>query len=689
MTAPRSPKSEWTTDTPITYCIDYSKDHVGNREYLGKVSSAPPDLLHVGHDVPFKSMYGPAAEYDCLGHRLLTRDEVRERIQTLKSYVLELHGGGVNLVIPYICSMFLFGNHDERTGFWEFYDRWDDYAEFGFGSRPEEDPIEWNWQDPRPLTIGDAQNEFVYEPCINRPGWRRFLRVVVGQIARVGYEGVFSDVNATLCKEGCCRELFANYLRDRYSEEELVELLGFKTFDDVRLGERGEGLLWVETVRFRGERMASLFAELKEEGEKHRKGFFVLPNLSPYQTVDGVWRRVGISHVFDKWAPVCPIIMFEEMQQPGLFVPGVVSSFTFQYKYAFANAARAGCLLYNAQDEGGVELAIAEAGAGGGGAFIQGGYACPEMRKEYRRFFAENKGVFRGYRPRSPVGLIFSYDEVAWGTKSHMEQTYRIADELMARHVLYDLVVDADLHRGKGLREHDVVVAAGLEHVSEPARQHLLDYVEDGGILVTAGDFNLGPLNDGGALETTLGGKGVSSTGFGRGKWLVVRDLSTVLPPATFELFMLSEDECNDIDVILSTARDSSPGRPPRELVKLLEDAAGPLSIADCEDTLRFNGYCRQHEREETIVLHALNYNLPIRGRGTSGPPVPSKRTRIRMPVGPEYQIREADLFMPPSGEPVSLSPQLDGSSLEFEIPEVEVYTVIRVKGSSAESTGS
>ncbi len=48
-----------------------------------------------------------------------------------------LHAAGVHHVMPYICSVTIGGHHVRRTGFWEFYDHWDEYLEFGLPPRPE------------------------------------------------------------------------------------------------------------------------------------------------------------------------------------------------------------------------------------------------------------------------------------------------------------------------------------------------------------------------------------------------------------------------------------------------------------------------------------------------------------------------------------------------------------------------
>jgi len=693
MTEPSDLEPRWKTAVPFTYIIDYAPDHVGNDGYLKEVADAPPVLLHVCQDVPFKGAYGPGDGFSYFSSRLLYPSEVEQRIITLKEYISQLHRLGVKLVIPYVSSIFIFGNRDKRTGFWEFYDKWERYCEFGFGSKPKQDPITWCCEKPRPIEV---EGSFVYEPCINNPDWRRFLRTIVGHIAKVGFDGVFMDVNSSSCRRSCCRKLFRQYLQAAYSGGEITKLFGFRTPGDVRLGQRGEGLLWGETVRFRGERMANLFSELRSEGRKYRDTFFVLPNLSPYQHVDGVWKRVGNSQVFDAWARECPVIMFEEVQQPGLFAEGVVSNFVFQYKYAFAHRARAGCLLSNALDSWGVQIAIAEAGAGGGGAFIQCGYTCPEVRRRYRAFFRDRAALFEGYEPYASTGLIFSSEQLAWGGRSHIENAYRVAEELTAQHVLFDLIVQRDIG-SDALARHNVIIASDLENLSDLQAQAILDYVRSGGRLVVIGNLgthdDLGSPREGGVLgadpDWKLLSRGIQECSYGEGVCLKADVLDRLLSPAAFELFMLPESEINDINIVFERLKGVE-GKPRedrrREFVAHMGRIAGQVSISDCGETLRFNAYRRADEHGSSLVLHAVNYNIPIHGRGQSGPAIPTEHVRVDLHLPLGLETVDVRAYNPPDEAAAGLDFDQRGRSLAFEIGHVDVYSVIHVKANPPEA---
>ena len=41
----------WRTQAPITYVLDYGREHLGYPEYFQAVAGSPPTLLHLGKDV--------------------------------------------------------------------------------------------------------------------------------------------------------------------------------------------------------------------------------------------------------------------------------------------------------------------------------------------------------------------------------------------------------------------------------------------------------------------------------------------------------------------------------------------------------------------------------------------------------------------------------------------------------------
>jgi hypothetical protein len=75
--------------------------------------------------------------------RRISPDELREKMKALKHFTGEMHRVGVKLVMPYICTKTIGGDHSKRTGLWEFYDHWNEYRALGLGPRPQTDPRQW------------------------------------------------------------------------------------------------------------------------------------------------------------------------------------------------------------------------------------------------------------------------------------------------------------------------------------------------------------------------------------------------------------------------------------------------------------------------------------------------------------------------------------------------------------------
>lgn len=152
-----------------------------------------------------------------------------------------------------------------RKGFWNFYDRWDDYALptsdrpeahgiFDFGPKPP-DPSDWlrKWHDrenssvcPYPthefcLPLSKIEHDnwkghsFVYGPqkceygsyfrfsvCLNTEGWKLWWKQIFQWLARTGFKVAFVDNSTfTHCWNDECQAGFLRWLAERYSAAEI------------------------------------------------------------------------------------------------------------------------------------------------------------------------------------------------------------------------------------------------------------------------------------------------------------------------------------------------------------------------------------------------------------------------------------------------------------------------------------
>ncbi|MFB3788823.1 MAG: hypothetical protein ACE15F_20885 [bacterium] len=219
---------------PFTYCIGY----IVNPEeetFLQDLSNSPPDLYHLGYQIPFKGALGPTYGHELFTDDILPPGEIPREVERIRRVIAKMRATGTRLLIPYVYTMAFFGNPEKRTGFFRFFDHWDDYAEFGLGPKPEADPSLWSQvPGPRPLGGGPA-DVLHYDPCVNHPAWSAYLDLVARQLASVGYDGMFFDVNTQYCYCPHCQEKFDIYLLHKYGTSGLREAFGTSDHREINL----------------------------------------------------------------------------------------------------------------------------------------------------------------------------------------------------------------------------------------------------------------------------------------------------------------------------------------------------------------------------------------------------------------------------------------------------------------------
>jgi len=676
---------EWKTTVPFTYNIEYGSEHVGSQKYLKMIGEAPPDMLHVGEDLPFSSTFGTKRDYAGVKadlFKLLTAEEVRSKIADLQQYTTSLHKAGVKLVIPYICNELAFGDHVPRTGFFEFFDHWDRYAEFGYPPKPAADILlarkHYPFQGIRRSRAGSGFQPFkVYSMCTNNPEWRAHLLAATANAARCGYDGIFVDVMTLHDYCPHCQRKFRAHLAGKYPAAERLRRLGVAQVEQISLGVQGDGALWVETQSFWADSSAELLAAVAAEGRKTNPKFFAVPNLGPLAHADGVQKRVGEGMNPFTWARATDLFLVEEMQRPGHVLGGYFIHNILQYKLAFAAGFRAGMLLYKSQDPAGIELSMAEAGAGGGGALIQGGYKAPESRRKYRRFFDQNRDLWDGYESLADVAVVFDYDQLYWLNRSNLQAAYRLVDYLSERHILFDLVTPAQVASGK-LSRYQAVVTPSLKYLSGAALSALREYRARGGVWIDAGDS--GRLSDAGELRTSSAG---ASAAF--------RDLDELIEYPRFAVYLLKEDDANEINEITVTLKavlegenPLPPSRVKRDLQALIEEKSKrPLAVVagDRMAGVRVAAYRRGSVQGEKTVAHFVNYNCQMALDAKENwnlSPQPVREIQARLPARGVKSVRCID---PDGAPPQQLAFTQKGATVEFTVPEVRIYKIVEING--------
>jgi len=685
---------EWTTSAPITYCIDYRDGHVGNSAYLKTIADAPPDLLHVGEDVPFSSVYGTKDGYAGDKFKLLSAEELRAKIAALTEYVASLHRAGVRWVIPYINNKAVIGDHIKRTGMWEIFDRWDQYQEFGFGPRPSEDLVQAQMDYPfRTISLSKRGAHFypnkLYQMCGNHPTWRQYLLAVTANIAKCGYDGTFVD---EMDLHDYCpydQAKFREYVMARYDSAARLRRYGTADANALRLGNPGEGALWHDTQEFWSESLADLLAAVWDEGRKYRPDFFVVPNLGPFAHFDGVRRRISSGKDPGPWARSSRIIMFEEWHRPGQLSDKVFLDYRLHYKLAFSLGFRGGLLSYMAEEPVGIELSMAEAAAGGGGTLIQPYYHSPESRRKYGSFFKAHTDLLEGYDSKADVGVLFSYEQLYWGNTTHLQDVYRLSEYLSNQHITYDLVNPTNATASR-LSRYKIVITPSLLYLADATLRVLESYAHAGGVWLNVG--NSGRFDDAGSLRPVRAQAG---------HIVRVDGLNDVLAYPRFAPYLLDEDQADSLeetkavlDMTLAGERPLRVTKPKQDLRALLEQQTGRnLSVltGSGSEGLRCNLWRKKSPNGETLTAHFVNYYslIPYKvkmGKGEFQVEEPTERlapkilegVRVRLDV-PADRVKSIQAFDPDAPGPVTLEHQRTAAGIEFVLPAVRIYKLVEI----------
>lgn len=659
---------------PITYVLDYGPQHIDRPEYLEAVASGPPTLLHLGKDVPFTHQWGPiqalGGENQAFGKgehiRRLSPDETRERIRSLTTMIEGLHRAGVAMVMPYICAMTLSGHHERRTGFWEFYDHWDDYAALGIGPKPPADPITWMQRRPD----GTLHHFYTYEgdfyppyetnhryaACVNNPHWRAWLLKVTEFAARCGCDGVFVDnAGSQRCYCETCRRLFPEFLRKRYRSEEIRALFG----ENPTLETKTEGLLWVETQRFWKESLHAHLAAIREAGERVRgRGkFFVFPNGgehrpedlgSTYRDADFLMfeRSIGEygTHPGTVRVPVTPDIAVREVNdnifaykitraQGGRTQPIVLTRAGYPRRLPWAEMTPDSAIL---------GMAECAAFAGGGGFLVPPKWAdfAPAL-KQCRAFFEGRRDVYEGVEPWAPVGIAALGEQKLYGNNAHIEGVRQVTRALLEAHVLFDYVPEGRL-TVKGLAGYRTLILPGVEVMDPEAARAVREYVRAGGSALVIGqapskDLRLQPLAE--TLPAPASAE-VEAKKEGGGTW--------VLAPRM---------------------------RPGRYVARWLAMAsAEDLALAPGASPARFNAF----RGPGRLLLHAVNYGVPLGLPAAPAGPAPEMRLRVPLPAGTRaVSVRAFDPEQPQAAEVEGV--MRDGRC-ELTLSGLRVYRVLEIR---------
>ena len=786
------------TQVPFTYVIDYRTGQLGNAEFMSTMREAPPTLFHTGFGPTlFASSWGAGGHAEEEALQLQSPDELRTRMAKIKQFTDELHDAGVKLVIPYLCNQSLFGDDKLRTGLWAFYDRWDEYAEFGIGAKPSADPIEWlqreasgfpHYNYPRHLIHSEKRPYYRYAPCPNNAHWRQFCAASVKAMARGGYDGVFVDNNILHCYGSWCQAGFKKYLARKYSPRELEERFGDADVNELSLSTAGDiilwarsypsfveflenkfqeeerqsafwttdtlserdidaagggfligqaeefirtrvlggrelhnfeqlrnanpalqdphsRLLWAETKRFWGDSIGNMLTMLEEAGQEINPGFFTLPNWGSMMRVRGAAGRAEDAHDMRRWLPSGSIQMYEEDTTPGTVAPGVTFDYVLQYKFALATGVRAAVLPYTLSSADIFDLAHAEGSASGGGVYIQPGFPYPEVRRKYRAFFENHPELFSGYKSCAEVAVAYWFDQLHLNNVNHFRMVDKIARYLKEQQIPFDFLTEYDWNL-ESVSEYKVLILPELLYVSDRELETVLEYVKRGGHVVSVGgtgafdDLAITRPREKNLLAALDQAQRYIEKRLGSGSLLIAGDVGDILPADTFSLEQAFQI-CRDGELQRAFEEERGPQYAVvAKLDKLIgvdrlwdggklggfirESLGYNASIADPESALgmRFETFIKEEGQACRIVLHAVNYNIPLAAQDEPLAVKPVTRVKVRLMLPAGLRVQQVTMYDPDEPGPKELNFKQAGRRLELEIPSVRIHKLIDIAAS-------
>ena len=422
---------------------------------------------------------------------------------------------------------------------------------------------------------------------------------------------------------------------------------------------------------------------IKQIGNSVREGFFLVPNCASVQQTDKNHLMGEFGRDLSLWKPNIDGIMFEEFTDPGMITRGFYLDFILQYKLAFANRVKPTNLCVLSKGENALELVYAESAAGGGGCFVHEGLEHPQIRRKYNAFFREHAELLEGYHSHAEVALAYCCDQVHMENVEHLRQVYKLTRYLSDQHILFDYVIEGDLTAAQ-LSRYRVLILPEVRYMDDAQIEGVIHFVESGGTLIVTGET--GRYSSDGKTRPTAG----------LGRCLHRSDLSDLLPEDRIsrdDALLYARSELVEKLEVPGDARYYAMAQLDRtmgvdcyldggNLLGYLESGLGyPPSVADAFEGagVRFNAHVKEVGSKGRLVVHAVNYNLPLAGVGQEGIiPVEELEVQVRVPEGWEINRVRA---LEPGASPQALTFKAEGRLLEIVLPAIAFYKMIDISG--------
>lgn len=253
--------AEWAEGAPAytDYVADLVADPPALQYHYDTPAALPIDTAFKGAVTGYgNALWGEASADEYLAKPPLPPAQLITRVQLLGSYLATYQG--VTQTAQYgDFGTQLWGDHENRTGFWEFYDDWKDYdTAVGLGGQvAPPDPSEWlrrHWDpdylkpppedfDPLPDKMKGLSFEywpqkgdsglFRYSVDILSEGFNRYWEQVVRHSALAGYEvSFFDNAGFRFCWNQDCEDGYQTWLSQHFGQAEIDRYMTYVTSRD-------------------------------------------------------------------------------------------------------------------------------------------------------------------------------------------------------------------------------------------------------------------------------------------------------------------------------------------------------------------------------------------------------------------------------------------------------------------------
>jgi hypothetical protein len=646
----------------LRYCIHYREV---DPDFLYFLQRARINFLH---------WHGPFYGYTGMPERAQLEGLKASARETIE----QVHEAGAACIL-YIGPCFSYGDRDQRTILFDFYDhRWQDYEDY-FGSKPG-DLLDMAQRDtqgtPQPYEYGGQKG---YHLCVNSPGVRQYTQGLIRMICEAGGDGSFYDgpyVTGGSCYCRWCRERFRQWLRRTYSRAELRTHFGVSDPGGVEPPTSAKEPLYLPWRQFAAWSLEDFLRDTKSYARSLNPHYAMTANFCMWDGEPFGPLR-GSAENMELWSRVLDVVFDEAKYGAGPHTSqGVKLSNATDYRYLLAAAHGKPVALLKTAPEGDTpeapatltRLAIAEGAAQG--ATWQFNYLKPPATQaayEYNQFLAQRSEVMTRARPWAPVAVWTSLQQ---GYLDLPTSPMGISRFLADHHVPHNLVIDEDVEQGR-LAPYEVLVVPEVQMMSERQLALLRTFVAQGRGLVLMGEC--GTLDEWGERRKSLPFLRATPTeprrqSAGKGR---LAYLPAVTLPASPNLGLSREAESRLVPLL--SLLEWASGRGP---------AAAVEAGANVEIVTAFDG-------RDTLLVHLVNYAVDLGGHVEAETNVPVK---VRLPRG--TAVQSAALWSPDGGvrkqnlrfDTVTPGPD---AYVSLVVPRLEIYDQIELRLKHTQRTRS